>query len=134
MRTTARPSSSWKQSGYAAHGLILGFVLVLLYLMVSAQLSYSNPHGNLYHISIATVCFFFFFFRVLVGIDSRNYLYEIAMNGGLLLYRLLLTTSFCAHTQRQLMLAQQQSAQLKRFLQDDKEAIKNAVYMRGFVY
>jgi len=32
------------------------------------------------------------------------------------------------------MLAQQQSAQLKRFLQDDKEAIKNAVYMRGFVY
>lgn len=57
MRTTARPSSSWKQSGYAAHGLILGFLIVLLYLMVSAQLSYNNPHGNLFHISIATVCF-----------------------------------------------------------------------------
>ena len=32
------------------------------------------------------------------------------------------------------MLAQQQSAQLKRLLQDDKEAIKNTVHMRDFDY
>ncbi|KAL6639865.1 hypothetical protein ACP70R_022460 [Stipagrostis hirtigluma subsp. patula] len=42
MRSTARSSSPWK-GGYVGYGLILGFVLVLLYLMASAQLSYS-PH------------------------------------------------------------------------------------------
>ncbi|KAL6604892.1 hypothetical protein ACP70R_042836 [Stipagrostis hirtigluma subsp. patula] len=42
MRSTARSSSPWK-GGYVGYGLILGFVLVLLYLMASAQFSYS-PH------------------------------------------------------------------------------------------
>ncbi|XP_062232709.1 beta-1,2-xylosyltransferase XYXT1-like isoform X2 [Phragmites australis] len=43
-RSAARSSSSLWKRGYVGYGLILGFVLVLLYLMVSAQFNYS-PHA-----------------------------------------------------------------------------------------
>ncbi|GJM99765.1 hypothetical protein PR202_ga16895 [Eleusine coracana subsp. coracana] len=45
-RSTARSPSSWKR-GNVGCGLIFGFLLVLLYLIVSAQFSY-NPHDAAY--------------------------------------------------------------------------------------
>ena len=48
-------STPWKKrSGYAGCALILSELLVLLYLMVAAQLSYDSQ-GNHYHLFIARI-------------------------------------------------------------------------------
>ena len=56
MRSTEQSSSTpWKKrSGYAGCALILSELLVLLYLMVAAQLSYDSQ-ANHYHLFIARI-------------------------------------------------------------------------------